>query len=141
MTSSAPWGLSRQSARFARHFLEFQIAMVLGASLCLLLGRLVPTSSSFATAYHPGTYLFAIGDILFLTVPVAAWMIMRGHGWRLSLELVLAMAAPVGVIAMWGELAGRSYLLWLVTAMYPAMCLGMLLYMLHRRHEFAGAAW
>jgi hypothetical protein len=123
----------REPTRFFLQFLELQIPMVLGASVCYLLGRLVPVSSSLATAYHPGTYLFAIGDVLFLTVPVVGWMIVRGHRPRHSLEMALAMVAPVAMIAVAGELAGYAYLLWLVTAMYPAMSLGMLVYMLYRR--------
>ena len=128
---------ARLAGRFLLHFLELQIPMVLGASVCYLLGRLIPGSSSFAAVYHPGTYLFAIGDVLFLSVPVAAWMIFRGHGWRRSLEMALAMLAPVIIITVVGEVAGAPYLLWLVTAMYPAMSVGMLLYMLYRRDHFS----
>lgn len=131
-------GLALQVWHFLLHFLEIQIPMVFGALICYLLGRLITTSSSFAKVYHPGTYLFATGDILFLTVPVLAWMIFRGYGWRRSLEMVVAMIAPVAAIVMLGELAGVGYLLWLVIAMYPAMCLGMLVYMLYRRDQFAG---
>lgn len=138
MTSSAQSGSSREPARFFLHFLELQVPMVLGASVCYLLGRLVPASSGLATAYHPGTYLYAIGDVLFLIVPVVAWMIVRGHGRQHSLEMALAMVAPVAVIAVVGELAGFAYLLWLVSAMYPALCLGMLVYMLCRRDLFTG---
>ena len=55
---------------FIFRFLEMQILMGLGALVCFLLGRLIPASSSFAKVYHPGTYLFATGDVLFLTAPV-----------------------------------------------------------------------
>jgi hypothetical protein len=126
-------GLAAQVGCFLLHFLELQIPMGLGALVCYLLGRLIPASSSFATVYHPGTYLFATGDVLFLTVPVVAWMIFRGHGWRRSMEMAFAMIAPVAAIVVLGEFAGVAYLLWLVTAMYPTMCLGMLVYMLYRR--------
>jgi hypothetical protein len=116
---------------FIFHFLEMQIAMGLGALICYLLTRLVPASSSFATVYHPGTYLYAAGDILFLTVPVVTWMIFRGYDWRHSREMAVAMVAPVAAIIVVGELAGYAYLPWLITAMYPAMSLGMLVYMLY----------
>ena len=121
---------------FIFHFLEMQIPMGLGALVCYLLTRLIPASSSFATVYHPGTYLYAAGDLLFLTVPVVAWMIFRGYGWRHSREMAVAMGAPVAAIIVLGQLAGYAYLLWLVTAVYPAMCLGMLVYMLYRRDHF-----
>jgi hypothetical protein len=121
---------------FIVHFLELQIAMALGALVCYLFTRLIPTSSRFATVYHPGTYLYAAGDILFLTLPVVAWMIFRGSGWRHSRGMALAIVAPVAAIIVLGEFLGYAYLLWLVTAMYPAMSLGMLVYMLYRHHHF-----
>jgi hypothetical protein len=65
-------------------------------------------------------------------------MIFRSHGWRHSLEMAIAMITPVAAIIVLGQLAGVAYLLWLVTAMYPAMCLGMLAYMLYRRDQFTG---
>jgi hypothetical protein len=129
-------GLAPQVGRFILCFVELQIPMGLGALVCYLLGRLMPASSSFATVYHPGTYLFAAGDVLFLTLPVVTWMFFRGHGLRHSLEMAMAMIAPVAVIAVLGEMAGNAYLLWLITAMYPAMSLGMIVDMLYRRNRF-----
>jgi hypothetical protein len=125
-----------QAGRFLLNFLELQIPMLFGAFVCYLLGRLIPDSSSLGAAYHPGTYLFAIGDVLFLSVPVVAWVRFRSRGWRQSLELVLAMIGPVAVIALVGELAGHAYLIWLVTGMYPVMSFGQILYMLYRRELF-----
>jgi hypothetical protein len=122
-------------SRFLLQFMELQIAMGLGALLCFLLGRLIPGSSIVATVYYPGSYLYATGDVLFLTVPVVAWMIFRGHEWRHSLGMAVAMLGPVAAIALVGELAGYAYLPWLITAGYPAMSLGMLVYMLFRCQE------
>ena len=113
-------------------FLELQIPMVLGAVVCYQLGRLISASATYAAAYHPGTYPYAAGDMLYLTVPVVAWMTARGHGRRQSLEMAAAMLAPVAAIIGVGEAAGYAYLLWLVTAMYPAMCLGMLAWLVYR---------
>jgi hypothetical protein len=122
--------------RFVLPFLELQMPMAFGALGCYLLGRLLPASSSFATVYSPGTYLFAIGDVFFLTVPVVAWMMFRGHGRRHSLAMATALIAPVVAITVVGELAGSAYRLWLITAMYPAMGLGMLVYLIYQRDHF-----
>ena len=91
---------------------------------------MISASSSIATVYHPGTYLFANGDVLFLIIPVVAWMIFRDHGWRHSVEMAIAMITPMAAIVVLGQLAGSPNLLWLLTSGYPAMCLGMLVYML-----------
>lgn len=125
-------------SRLFLSFLELQVPMALGAFVCYLLGRVISGSSSLATTYRPGTYVFAIGDVLFLTVPVVAWMLLRGRGRRSSVEMALAMLAPVAVIALVGELAGYPYLLWLVSGMYPAMSLGMSALLVYRRDRFIG---
>ena len=125
-----------KAGRFFLNFLELQVAMSLGALVCYLVVRLISTSPSYATSYRPGTFLFALGDIFFLTVPVVAWMILGGHGWRHCLEIAVAMIAPVALIIVLGQLAGFAYLLWLLTAGYPAMSLGMLVYMLYRHDHF-----
>ena len=123
----------RRVSRLWLSFLELQVPMALGAFVCYLLGRAVSGSSDFAMTYRPGTYVFAIGDVLFLTVPVVAWMAFRGRGRRFSGEMALAMIGPVAVIALMGELARIPYLLWLVSGMYPAMCLGMSVLLVYRR--------
>lgn len=118
---------------FLGQFLTLQIAMVVGASVCLLLGVLLRASPTYATVYHPGTVLYFIGDIFFLTFPVVAWMIIRDRGWRHALGMALSMLGPVAAIVVLGELLRSAYLLWLVTAMYPAMSVGMLVYLILRR--------
>ena len=126
----------------ARHlllfFLEMQIPMGIGALVCFLLIRLIPASSSFARIYHPGTYLFAVGDILFLSVPVVVWMVLRGYGWQHSVELGIVMIVPVVAIILMGALStsASAYLLWLITAGYPVMCLTMFVYILCRHDHF-----
>jgi hypothetical protein len=114
--------------------------MVLGALICYLVVRLISRSSSFSTIYYPGTYLFAIGDLVFLTVPVVIWMIFRKYSWRYSMEMSIVMIAPVAAIMVLGQLTGYDYLTWLLTGGYPLMCLGMLIYMLYRRDLFTGQA-
>jgi hypothetical protein len=121
-------------------FVELQIPMALGALVCYLLIGLIPASSSLAATYHPGTYPFAVGDLFFLTVPAVAWRILRGHAWRSSLELAVAMLAPVATIMALGELTGYPYLPSLTVTGYPAMSLRMLVYLLHRSREHAHGA-
>ncbi len=130
-------GGSWRAIHFLWHFLELQIAMSLGALICYLIVRLISRTSSFTTAYRPGTFLFAAGDIFFLTVPVVVWMFFRGHGWPHSLKLASAMISPVVVIMMFDQFTAYDYLTWLLTGGYPAMSLGMLAYMLYHRNHFA----
>jgi uncharacterized protein (DUF3820 family) len=50
------------------------------------------------------------------------------------------MIAPVAVIMVVGELTVSDYLTWLLTAGYPTMSLGMLVYMLYHRDFFKDEA-
>ena len=93
-----------------------------------------PASSSLARVYYRGAYLYTFGDVFFLVVPVVVWMLVRGHGWQSSMEMAIAMTAPVAAIAVVGELAGYAYRPWLINAAYPAMSLGMLACMYYWRH-------
>jgi hypothetical protein len=129
-----------KARRFLLHFLELQIPMMLGALICYLVVRFITSSSSFSTIYYPGTYLFAIGDLLFLTVPVVIWMIFHKYSWRYSIEMSIVMIAPAAAIMVLGQLTAYDYLTWLLTGGYPLMCLGVLIYMLYRRDFFTGQA-
>jgi hypothetical protein len=124
--------------RFVLQFLELQIPMVLGALICCLVVRLISSSSNFSTIYYPGTYLFAIGDLLFLAVPAVVWMLFRKISWQYSMEMLIAMIAPVAAFMVLGQLTAYDYLTWLLTAGYPLMCLGMLVSMLFRSEQFTG---
>jgi len=73
-----------------------------------------------------------------LTVPVVIWMILRRYSWRHSFELGIAMIVPVAGVMVLGQFTAYDYLTWLLTAGYPVMCLGMLIYMLYRRELFNG---
>lgn len=125
-----------KAGSFILQFLELQIPMALGAVICYLLARLVPPTSSFATTYHPGTYLFAVGDMLYLSIPVLVWMIFRGYSWRYSLGMAIAMVTPVIAIMALGMLTDDDFLTWLLIAGYPAMSIGMLACMFYRRDHF-----
>jgi hypothetical protein len=121
-------------------FVGLEIAMALGALICLLVGSVVRASTIDTTAYRPGTLLYFLGDVVFLTVPVVAWMLWRYRGLRHSFELAVAMLTPVAAIIVVGELTRSSYLVWLLTAMYPAMSVGMLAYLLRRGEAFVPAS-
>jgi hypothetical protein len=122
------------AGRVLRRFAELQIPMALGALVCFLLARVIPAPLAAAIGYYPGSWPFAIGDVLYLSLPVAAWLTLRGRGRRRGLETAAAMIAPVAAIVVLGELAGGPYLVWLLTAGYPAMSLGLLAVLLIRRN-------
>jgi hypothetical protein len=136
VTATAPrLGIVVASWRpFIASLIQLQLAMCIGAVVCYLLGVLAPRSSTVASVYYPGAYLYTAGDMFFLTVPVVLWMLLRGQGWRRGIEMAFAMIAPVAVIVGVGELWGFAYRPWLIIAGYPAMSIGMLACLLYRRN-------
>src|SRR5512141_1318399 len=92
---------SRNSAakvgHFILHLLEMVVAMMAGMPILSMLRTLIPPSSIFAAAIKSGTNLSSLTMAVFMTVPMVAWMIVRGHGWRHSAEMAFAMVAPVVV--------------------------------------------
>ena len=128
--------LASKVGRFLLHLLEMLLAMGAGMGVFHLLVRLIPASTRYAKAFEPGTDLHAIAMMVFMTVPMAAWMIIRGHGWRHSAEMAVAMLTPTAVIFLLCQLGALEFLPWLAEASGPAMFLGMLAAMLYRRNHY-----
>ena len=130
--------LASKVGRFLLHLLEMLLAMSAGMSIFHLFAGLIPASSSWAAVANSETVLHNIIMDFFMTIPMLAWMILRGHGWRHSLEMGLAMLAPIAVINLLCSLGVVEYLPWLAKASSPAMYLGMLAAMLYRRNHYTG---
>ena len=132
--------LALKAWRFLLHFLEMQIPMGLGMLPWHLLVRELRASPSYAAAFQRGSELSSLGHGLFMTVPMVAWMVLRRHGWRHSLEMGAAMLAPGVVIIVVCWLGADAYWPWLIGLASPAATLGMLVYMFYRRDHFTEPA-
>jgi hypothetical protein len=122
--------------RFLLHLLEMLLAMEAGMVIFHLLANQIPATSSLATVADSETVLHNVVMDVFMTVPMLAWMILRGHGWHQSLEMGVAMLAPIAAINLLCSLGVVEYLPWLAKASGPAMYLGMLVAMLYRRSHY-----
>ena len=127
--------LAVKTGRFLLHLLEMLIAMDVGMGIFHIVIGLIRTYSSF-TGLESGTTLHAITMTVFMTIPMVAWMIIRGHGWRHSVEMVIAMIAPVILIGLLCQLGVDEYLPWLAGASAPTMLIGMIGAMLYRREHY-----
>jgi hypothetical protein len=128
-------GLASKAGRFLLHFLEMLVAMQVGMGIFHIMLILIRTYSNRA-ALESGTTLHAIVMTIFMTVPMGAWMVLRGHGWRHSMEMVIAMTAPVALIGLLCQLGVDEYLPWLAGLSTPLMFLGMIAAMLYRREHY-----
>jgi hypothetical protein len=124
--------------RFILHLLEMLLAMMVGMPILYGLRNLIPASSRYAAAFVSGTTLNALAMGVFMTVPMVAWMIVRGHGWRHSAEMAFAMFAPVAAIIVLLLLGADASLPWLAKASHPAMPLAMIIAMLYRHDHYTG---
>ena len=119
---------------FIWHYFEMMLAMGVGAYLFELLVREMPASTSYTLRLWPGTFLYISGISLSMMLVMIAWMIVRGHGWRHSGEMAIAMLVPVALVAVISIQKGN-------TALFDdnyclAMCVGMLAAMLFRWDHF-----
>jgi hypothetical protein len=78
---------------FGLHFVEMFAAMGVGMAVGMPIYRAVAGISS-AEQYrlHPVPSVSAMA--LTMALPMAAWMLVRGHGWRNSAEMAAAMIVP-----------------------------------------------
>jgi transcriptional regulator GlxA family with amidase domain len=123
----------RNVGRFALHFGEVTLAMMAGRGVFrLAMGGHGAATSATASAVHEA------GMVVFMTVPMVAWMRLRGHSWRHGTEMAVGMLAPAVVIYVLLGLGASETLPWLQGADHPAMLLGMVGAMLLRREHYTG---
>lgn len=114
--------------RFARHYLEMVVAMMVGMAMIPVTRALVDLPD--------GTGFELVEMAVWMTVPMVAWMRVRGHGRRATAEMAAAMLVPAAVLLalhLTGAVAdGDALVMAEHTVMFPAMLVAMLL----RRDEY-----
>ncbi|WP_306745097.1 hypothetical protein [Saccharothrix yanglingensis] len=115
--------------RFARHFLEMVVAMVVG---------MVALGPVWSSAW-PGLDDVVTAHVLVMatnmSLGMALWMRVRRHAWPGVVEMCAAMYVPFVVLLPFhwgGALSGTA----LMTAGHVLMVPAMLAAMLRRRHEY-----
>lgn len=124
--------------RLLLHLAEMLAAMMAGMMIFHLLVRAILAPLGYAAAFGPGTDLHTIGMAVFMTLPMAAWMRVRGHGWRLGAEMSAAMLLPMAAVVVLCRLGADTWLPWLAQAASPAMYLGMFAAIIYRRDHYLG---
>jgi hypothetical protein len=131
-----------RATHFVRHYLEMVVAMflgmfVLGAPLAALLGVAGVDVSSWQTDARE---LMLLGMAFTMSVPMAAWMRYRGHGWAPVWEMTASMFVPsfAATGLLWaGTVDDTDALLYIQhIGMFPSMLVVMLL----RLDEYTGHA-
>lgn len=116
----------RKLARFAGHYLEMVVAMIIGM---VVLGLLWPAGWLVRADVH------ALVMATNMTIPMALWMRVRRHSWPRIAEMSAAMYLSFAVLLVphWlGALSGPA----LMTAGHVIMFPLMLAAMVWRRAEY-----
>ena len=121
--------MSAANRRFALHYLEMVVVMVVGMEvLGMAAGAVFHVSRT-------GPMLIEMGTTM--TVSMVAWMRFRGHDWQPNLEMAASMVLPtLGTLALLGAgiVEGAGPLMVILHAvMLPAMLVAMVL----RRDEYS----
>jgi hypothetical protein len=111
--------------RFVGHFVEMQLAMMVGMIFGGPLG--IPAVTSIEL--RAGLWLIA------MIVPMVAWMALRGMSWRCSFEMSAAMIVPTLAVlpAFWGGLIPGVAL---ISFEHLSMAPAMLALMVYRRRDY-----
>lgn len=120
--------------RFARHYVEMVLAMVVGMVVLGPLESLLASAMSAPDALD-GTTVTALLMAANMTVAMAAWMRFRGHRPRLIAEMSAGMNVPFLVPLVPLSVGGISEHT-LMMAGHVLMFLGMFAAMLARRQEY-----
>ena len=117
--------------RFIRHYIEMVVVMVFGM---FALGA--PANAVVDTSGRPALMLAEMA--VTMTLPMLAWMRLRGHAWRpcneMAASMLLPAAAAIGLLQA-SLVTGTGVLMVLEHAV---MLASMLLAMLLRYDEYAG---
>lgn len=132
--------MNTRLVHFVRHYLEMVVAMfvgmfALGMPLAALLGAAGIDVSAWQTDARE---LLLIGMAFTMSVPMAAWMRYRGHGWAPVWEMTASMFVPsfAAIGLLWGGMVEDSEALLLVQ--HVGMLPSMLAVMLFRLDEYTG---
>ncbi len=127
--------------QFLRHYAEMVVVMFAGmAVLGVPAGWALQAAGTSWAELSPAPMLLLMA--LTMTLPMVAWMLRMGHGWRPGAEMAASMIVPtLGVVALLqAEVVVDVTLLLIIE--HVAMLAGMFGVMLLRPEEYAhhGAA-
>ncbi|WP_028045814.1 hypothetical protein [Cellulomonas sp. URHE0023] len=115
--------------RFVQHAVEMVVAMVAGMVL------LEPVWSFAWPGLHESTTAHVMVMATNMSLGMAVWMRVRGHGLALIAEMVAAMYVPF-LLLLPVSLMGSLTTMGLMTVGHVLMVLGMLAVMLRHRHAY-----
>jgi len=138
--ATAHGGQVARKSHFWRHFVEMVIAMVVGMALLGIPFRAILAAFGYTRdeAFARFPEIVCVFMTFNMAVGMVAWMRYRGHGWRTTAEMTVAMCAATAVALgmFWLHIVPEDPLIGL---MHVLMLPAMLIVMLSRREEYSYA--
>lgn len=131
--------MSGSNARFWRHYAEMVVAMFVGMPIYGILFHSPLDPFGLRDTLFDRPYLSETLMLVAMSIPMAAYMVWRGHRTERTVEMVAGMAIPA-LAVIWLTSTEAVELFSLVTLSlwsHLAMLLGMLGAMLLRRDEYS----
>lgn len=131
--------MSDSTARFVRHYAEMVVAMFVGMPIYGILFHSPLDPLGLRETMFDRPYLSETLMLVAMSIPMAAYMVWRGHRTERTVEMVAGMAIPA-LAVIWltsTEAVGLFSLVTLSLWSHLAMLLGMLAAMLLRRDEYS----
>lgn len=120
---------------FVRHLVEMLVAMGVGMTLLGLLDTAILRAIGLGALREQPLLDLALMSVE-MTLPMAGWMIVRGHGRRDTTEMSLSMLVPAAVLWLLGA-GGIIGAMDAEMAYHPIMLVAMVGLMVVRRHVYA----
>lgn len=123
--------------RFVRHYAEMAVAMVAGMLVLGPVCHMMMTALGYPDPVNTAPWLAILLMASSMALPMALWMLYRGHDWGRVLEMAASMFVPAAVlITFWGAgiMSGCQAHCTLHALMWPSM----LVFMLIRYKAYAG---
>lgn len=120
---------------FWLHFLEMFAAMWVGMAAGVAVFLAITGLSSYSQGLRLDPVPSVSAMAISMAVPMAAWMLFRGHGWRNSAEMAAAMivpAIPFVVLAGLHVISGTA-----CRAYMPLSIVAMIGLMVYRRAAYS----
>jgi hypothetical protein len=138
-----------KTMQFTRHYVEMVVAMVVGMfALGMPLAAILEGAGIDVSAWETDAPELLLLSMAFtMSLPMAAWMRYRGHGWAPVWEMTASMFVPsfAAIALLWGGSVEETDALLLIqhAGMLPSMLAVMLLrlgeYTGHHHHAHATA--
>jgi uncharacterized membrane protein YhaH (DUF805 family) len=127
-------------SRFWRHFVEMVIAMVVGMAVLGFPFRAILGSFGYTRdeAFDRFPEIVCLVMTFNMAVGMVAWMRLRGHPWRATAEMTLAMsvATTVALGMFWLHIVDADPM---IALMHVLMLPAMFVAMVRRREEYSYA--